>query len=144
MLTFSHCGLMITDLNHITLAVSDLDRSFDFYTRQLGLRPHAKWARGAYLSAGSLWLCLSLDANCRSEPVADYTHVAFSVSEQDFAGFTGKLVEHGVPVWKDNTSEGDSLYILDPDGHKLEIHVGSLASRLESLRERPYDGLVLY
>lgn len=135
---------MITDLNHLTLSATDLDRSFDFYVGRLGLKPHAKWARGAYLSVGSFWLCLSLDPECRRGPIPEYTHVAFSVSEQDFAGFSARLVEQGVPVWKENSSEGDSLYILDPDGHKLEIHAGNLASRLASLRERPYDGLVLY
>jgi catechol 2,3-dioxygenase-like lactoylglutathione lyase family enzyme len=135
---------MITDLNHITLSVSDLDRSFGFYVERLGLRPHAKWARGAYLSAGSLWLCLSLDARCRDGALPEYTHIAFSVPDAQFAAFAQQLVEQGVPVWKDNSSEGDSLYILDPDGHKLEIHVGSLQSRLESLKERPYEGLVLF
>jgi catechol 2,3-dioxygenase-like lactoylglutathione lyase family enzyme len=135
---------MITGLNHITLSVSDLDRSFSFYTERLGIKPHAKWARGAYLSAGNLWLCLSLDAHCRAGALPEYTHVAFSVPDGEFCAFAKRLVELGVPVWKDNSSEGDSLYILDPDGHKLEIHVGNLQSRLDSLQERPYDGLVMF
>ncbi|AFT69103.1 Metallothiol transferase FosB [Alloalcanivorax dieselolei B5] len=48
---------------------------------------------------------------------------------------------HGIPLWKDNRSEGDSLYFLDPDGHKLEFHCSDLASRLSTLREKPYPGM---
>jgi catechol 2,3-dioxygenase-like lactoylglutathione lyase family enzyme len=50
---------MVTGLNHVTLAVRDLDRSFRFYTEALGLRPAARWYRGAYLLAGPDWIRLS-------------------------------------------------------------------------------------
>jgi hypothetical protein len=45
------------------------------------------------------------------------------------------------PEWKSNRSEGDSFYFLDPDGHQLEAHVGSLESRLAQCRLRPYAGM---
>lgn len=38
-------------------------------------------------------------------------------------------------------SEGQSFYFLDPDGHKLELHVGDLASRLVQCREKLYFGM---
>lgn len=50
---------MLTGLNHLTLAVSDVNRSFNFYNNLLGFVPHARWQTGAYLSLGELWLCLS-------------------------------------------------------------------------------------
>ena len=43
---------MLTGLNHLTLAVSDLDRSFEFYRHLLGFTPHARWQGGAYLVGG--------------------------------------------------------------------------------------------
>ena len=52
---------MISGLNHITLAVRDIDRSFRFYVETLGARPLARWSRGVYLLVGELWLCLTLD-----------------------------------------------------------------------------------
>ena len=129
---------MLRGINHITLAVSDVDTAVDFYTRLLGFTGHVIWDKGAYLSLPDLWLCLSLDT---PKPSQDYTHIAFDIEQRDFDGFVKTLLSAGVKSWKQNTSEGDSMYILDPDGHKLEIHCGSLESRLESLRTKPYSGL---
>lgn len=132
---------MITGINHVTLAVSDLERAFVFYTDVVGLTPIAKWLRGAYLQAGDDWICLSLDADARNAPHPDYTHLAFSVPSQAFNDVADAIRASNAPMWKHNSSEGDSLYFLDPDGHKLEIHSGDLKSRLAALREQPYDGL---
>jgi catechol 2,3-dioxygenase-like lactoylglutathione lyase family enzyme len=57
---------MLEGLNHLTLSVSCLETSFNFYTQTLGCKPLARWKRGAYLLAGDLWLCLSL--NCDFPP----------------------------------------------------------------------------
>ena len=76
---------MLTGLNHLTLSVRELARSVAFYRDMLGLRQHARWDRGAYLSAGDLWLCLSLvgqDTAALASPA--YTHYAFAISQQDF------------------------------------------------------------
>jgi len=52
---------MIGGVNHITLSVRDVDRSFGFYVETLGAKPLARWSKGACLLAGDLWLCLVLD-----------------------------------------------------------------------------------
>ncbi|MEH0696475.1 fosfomycin resistance glutathione transferase [Vibrio owensii] len=129
---------MLTGLNHITIAVSDLERSLDFYINTLGFKGHVKWRQGAYLSLGDLWLCLSVD---KPDEKSDYSHIAFSISQQDFTDFSHKLIQFDIAQWKENKSEGESLYLLDPDGHKLEIHSGDLYSRLESIKHQPYEGL---
>jgi catechol 2,3-dioxygenase-like lactoylglutathione lyase family enzyme len=132
---------MLTGLNHLTLAVSDLNRSLAFYRDVLHLRVEATWDAGAYLSLPGLWLCLSLDAQRRTEPGADYTHYAFSLNAEDFPAFVQQLRAANVQPWRDNRSEGASYYFLDPDGHKLEAHVGDLASRLAACRQQPYAGM---
>lgn len=38
---------------------------------------------------------------------------------------------------KDNTSPGKSLYFLDPDDHKLEIHVGDWKARIAAKKANP-------
>lgn len=135
---------MLTGLNHLTLAVSDLRRSFDFYCDALHFAPRALWDGGAYLSLGDLWLCLSLDKRRLSSQASDHTHFAFSVDVENFDQFVEGLRRKGVSEWKDNRSEGDSIYFLDPDGHQLEAHVGSLASRLAACRRKPYAGMKFF
>lgn len=137
---------MLSSFNHLTLAVSDLQRSIAFYHQLLGLKLHARWERGAYFSCGDLWLCLSLDAQRQfvAPEHSDYTHYAFSISAQNFSAFAERLAQAGVVSWKENRSEGDSYYFLDPDGHKLEAHVGDLARRLAACREKPYQGMIFF
>lgn len=139
---------MLGGLNHLTLAVTDLERSTAFYTELLGCRLAATWDGGAYLTLGApaaLWLCLSLDPARAAVPAqADYTHYAFSIAEQDFDAFRARLLAEGVIEWRKDKSEGASFYFLDPDGHQLEAHVGSLESRLAACRKAPYAGMRFY
>lgn len=128
---------MVAGFNHLTLAVSDLDRSFEFYVDVLGFNPEGRWDEGAYLSADSLWLCLSLG---HTSPANDYTHYAFSVDKSQFQPINDRILDVSTNSWKANTSEGMSHYFLDPDGHKLEIHCGSLLDRLASIENNPYSG----
>lgn len=132
---------MLTGLNHITIAVNDISTSFDFYVKTLGLTPKARWASGAYLCQGDLWLCLSAD---EVSPRQDYTHYAFSIRSEDFDDFAKKLKLKGIVEWKSNKSEGKSIYLLDPDGHKLEIHDGDLNSRLSACLKHPYKDMVFF
>ena len=128
---------MLIGINHITIAVSDLERSLVFYVDSLGCRAEARWDKGAYLVAGTTWICLSVD---HASPAQDYTHLAFSVPAEDFSPAVEKLTASGVSCWKSNVSEGNSFYFLDPDGHKLELHCGDLDSRLASVDKDPYPG----
>lgn len=121
---------MITGINHLTLAVTNLARSFAFYKDILQFKPLCKWEKGAYFLVGDLWFCLNVDE--KRQPHLCYTHYAFNVDAQAFQAMRNKIMQNGIEIFKDNQSEGDSLYFLDPDGHKLEIHVGTWQSRLKS------------
>lgn len=118
----------ISNLNHITLACTNIQKSFDFYHHVLGLKPLVKWDKGAYFLVGDFWFCLNIDANRKPNPC--YTHYAFTVSKNDFNTMSERIATSGATIFKDNTSPGDSLYFLDPDGHKLEIHVGDWQTRI--------------
>ena len=135
---------MPQSLNHITLAVRDIERSFDFYQTALGFSPVAKWPRGAYLELGELWLALILDEERSSEARPDYSHIAFSVAESEFESKVEQLKSFGCREWSINKSEGSSFYFLDFDGHRLEIHVGDLESRLATMKKNPWAEFTFY
>ncbi len=122
---------MIARVNHITLAVTDLQRAVAFYTDTLGAKLKADWPDGAYLDLGGLWLCLAREDTV--VPRGDDTHIAFS---SDQFAVMAEQIKATAKIWKANTSEGASVYFLDPDGHKLELHDGDMQSRLDSYRDR--------
>lgn len=121
---------MIIGMNHITLAIKDIDKSFAFYRNILGLKPLVKWDKGAYFLAGDFWFCLNVDDSQLSNP--GYTHYAFTVTKEQFDKMSDVIINSGIEIFKENTSPGESLYFLDPDGHKLEIHVGNWKSRIDA------------
>ena len=134
--------MAITGVNHITLAVADLPRSVSFYTEILGGQLYADWDRGAYLELGSLWLCLT-QSDAPIAPRTDYTHLALSCPDSEFAALS-QTIRANADLWQANQSEGLSLYFLDPDGHRLELHQGDLSSRLDHYRTHPEKGVQLY
>lgn len=136
--------MTVSGLNHITLSVRDIDRSFEFYTTILGFAPKAKWDKGAYLEAGNIWLALLVDEKINQSVRPDYTHIAFSCTNEAFAKLSAKLADSGFTSWQENTSEGASYYFHDPDEHKLELHVGSLSTRLEEMKSNPWAEFTFY
>ena len=129
---------MIEGINHITLAVSEVEASFAFYVDVLGFQPAARWPQGAYLLAGETWIALVLDEELEVVERADYTHVAFTCSKEDFPELCRRVEVSGARIWQENWSEGDSLYFVDPIGHKLEIHCSDLRARLQSAKRDPW------
>lgn len=128
---------MIQGINHITLSVKSLDESFTFYRDILGFRPLMRKSKSVYFLAGDLWFCIEEDPAVRPQALPEYTHIAFSVEQKDFAAIAEKFKKLNVTLFKENKSEGDSIYFLDPNGHKLELHVGNWQSRLQVYRGQP-------
>ncbi len=120
-------------INHITLAVSNLEKSILFYRDILGLKFIKEWQTGAYFLSGNIWFALNLDKRVIGKIPSDYSHIAFSCCKNEFETLKKKLIAYGCRHWAENVSEGDSFYFNDPDGHQLEIHVGNLQSRLRSM-----------
>ncbi len=135
---------MIKGINHITLSIKDVQESFNFYVQVLGFRPVARWTTGAYLLAGDTWIAIVLDEHVRERALPEYTHVAFTVSDEDWQSLSQRIRQSGAEIWQDNWSEGASLYFLDPNGHKLEIHVSDLETRIRTTKEDPWDDIEFF
>ena len=131
---------MISGINHITLSSKNIEESFLFYKETLGFKPLLKWERGAYFLAGDLWFCVSLDKNHSLSKGRG--HVAFSANREFISKVKDMVSSKALEEWTSNTSEGDSVYILDPSGNQLELHCGSWKTRLQSIKKQPYDGAV--
>lgn len=94
-----------------------------------------KWDKGAYFLVGDFWFCLSVESQISLRE--DNSHFAFTVSSEDFESLSQRILKARAIQYKKNTSPGDSLYFLDPDGHKLEIHVGDWQTRLLAKKKDP-------
>ena len=135
---------MIKGINHITIAVKEVEKSFAFYKKILGFTPVVRWNSGAYFTCAGTWLALNQDSSISKARQTDYSHIAFSCNSSDFQKLKSQLLEYDCIEWSKNESEGDSFYFLDPDGHKLELHVGNLESRLKEMHDNPWDTFEYY
>ncbi|MDQ0505132.1 lactoylglutathione lyase [Xanthobacter agilis] len=122
-------------LLHTMLRVADLDRSIDFYTRQLGMtvlerREHKKnQFSQAYLGYGGGFAQMTLELVQNWQREAPYVagdgfgHIAVSVSS--ITRLCDRLAAQGVPMPRPPRPQrhGESVvaFVEDPDGHRIEL-----------------------
>ena len=121
---------MINGINHITISVKNINSAFAFYKDILKLKPVMKSNRSAYFYAGEIWITLNQETEIY-KPSENYAHIAFNIAESDYHEFVKTIKENHIEEWQKNESEGDSLYILDDSGNKLEIHFSTLEDRIK-------------
>ena len=120
---------MINGINHITISVKNIDTAFSFYNEILGLKPVMKSSRSAYFLAGEIWIALDQKENYI--PSENYSHICFNVKRRLYKTFIENIKKNEINEWQKNETEGDSLYILDDSGNKLEIHFSTIKDRIK-------------
>jgi catechol 2,3-dioxygenase-like lactoylglutathione lyase family enzyme len=109
-------------LNHVSLAVSDVERSAAFYSKILDLRVVSRPGNGGInLGLGPSFLGVYKLAN-----PGTVNHCCIGVDEYDPERIAAKLQEQGVRATIDRnpanrTSGGDQLYFIDPDGLRVQL-----------------------
>ena len=110
----------------VSLIVSDLDRSLDYYQARIGLRILDKIKNHAQLGAnGQVLLKLTEQPDARRiHRVTGLYHFALRVpTRQDLGLVIQNLIRSQTPV--DGAADhlvSEALYLSDPDGHGIEIY----------------------
>jgi catechol 2,3-dioxygenase-like lactoylglutathione lyase family enzyme/ribosomal protein S18 acetylase RimI-like enzyme len=120
--------------SHVTINVSDLERSIAFYVGTLGLKLVHRARQDAYLEWGEAWICLQERPMLpMARPQFGVDHVAFYIPQNELKAAVDALKAANVPMIRGPVERGGgwTVNFLDPDGTQLEFHSGTLGERMK-------------
>jgi catechol 2,3-dioxygenase-like lactoylglutathione lyase family enzyme len=113
--------LKVTGINHVVLHVTDLDRSRSFYTEVLGFedRGSVPGMKASFLRCGMQGLDLFEMADCDVHGGEEMNHMALNVETADVESLVAGLSGAGIDA--SEVTPRNSVFISDPDGHRIEM-----------------------
>jgi hypothetical protein len=110
-------------IHHVALRVADCERAAAFYAGVLGLRELSRFEeagalRSIWLAAGDAVVMLERSLKVPGGPEGSGHLLAFAV--EDLPEWERRLGDAGIVV-RDRTA--NTLYVQDPDGHRVGLSV---------------------
>jgi catechol 2,3-dioxygenase len=138
-----------TDIGHVHLKVSDLDRAIAFYRDALGFELQQRMGdEAAFLSAGGYHHHIGLntwESKGGSPPPPGSTglyHFAIRYPDRRaLANALKRVLEAGIPIGASDHGVSEAIYFADPDGNGIEIYRDR--PREEWPRARDGDGVAM-
>jgi lactoylglutathione lyase len=109
-------------INHVSLSVTDVERSADFYAKLLGLKVVSRPGNGGI----NLGLGTSFLGVYKLRDPGTVNHFCIGVDDFDPDKMADRLKQQGIQATVDRnpanrTSGGDQLYFNDPDNTRVQL-----------------------
>jgi len=116
--------IVIENINHISLTVSDLDTSVEFYKEMFDFETVEKYSteNQVFMRMGEILISLNRLEGFRntesSKPI-----ISFYIDEEDFEDAVDELNEVGIDIvyGPENIRNGKTIVFVDPDDNKIEL-----------------------
>lgn len=112
--TLSAAGFQGSSINHVSLYVSDLQRSADFYQRVLGCTVTKRGVENL-VRLGKNFLVLRA-----GKPPGTVDHIAVGVENFNKDSVTADLKARGATP-REGSRPGPGFHVVDPDGFQVQI-----------------------
>ena len=117
-------------IDHVAITVTDLEASVEWYRRVLGLEQQDHgWEYPQMMAAGDTAVALFPPSGPDPARMSDAErnaklttrHFAFRVDRANFEAAQASFKEQGIDFEFADHGVAHSIYIEDPDGHKIEL-----------------------
>jgi lactoylglutathione lyase len=110
-------------MEHVHLCARDIDKTVDFYRRAFGFEVRhdgtGPYGRTVHVGTDRFYIALS-EGGDPGRGTGNFSHVGFVTP--DLEAFRTRMEREGIPIAESAArKEGDSLYVIDPDGVEIEV-----------------------